>query len=528
MTWVKRAISGVEGGVCGVSSDLRSYRGPWKMIRDLLMSQEPALRFFAGLVYYTLGLSLLLQSRGHSRLRLARSLPWLAGFGILHAVYEWSSAFLLPLRSPVATEAGSLLMIGRTMILALAFLCLFEFGADIVAPLGPRWQWLRPIGLILFLTWGAGAFALGLLSAFPLPQWEGWVEAGARYLLGFPGGLLAAYALRRHTFHLLIPLARPHIIGMLRIAGLAIAAYSLLAGLIGPAVPIFPLNLIHEEAVQNLTGVPVFLLRSLAGIVLVAGILRALEIFEIELSSRLSSLEEAQILASERERMSRELHDRTLQMIYGAGLLVRNIQAQAEPATASALDPVIRLLDQAVQSLREILQELQARPAMASLIDGLERLIREYGLPALMDVQTDWQIPSDAQLPPAQLRHILAIVSEALSNVVRHARARRVHITATLDDGRLQIRIADDGRGFGPEVQPGFGLRNMEERAHLLNGRLEIQSQPGLGTTVILEVPWSGIRREALHRPLVASQPQPEESHWRAPGHPESDPRITQ
>ncbi len=498
------------------------------MIRDLWTSQEPALRFFAGLVYYTLGLILLLQSRGHSRLRLARSLPWLAGFGMLHAMYEWGGALLFSPGISGVEEAVDLLLIGRMMLLALAFLCLFEFGADIVAPLGPHWKWLRPAGLFLFLFWGMGALGLGLFLAYPLQEWARWVEAGARYLLGFPGGLLAAYALRRHTFHLLIPLARPHIIGMLRTAGLAIFAYSLLAGLIGPAVPVFPLDQINEEILQGLTGVPVFLLRSLAGIVLVGGMLRALEIFEIELSSRLSSLEEAQILASERERMSRELHDRTLQMIYGAGLLVRNIQAQAEPAIANALNPVVRLLDQAVQSLREILQELQARPAMANLIDGLERLIREYGLPALMDVETDWQIPADAQLPPAQLRHILAIVSEALSNVVRHARARRVRITATLHDGQLQIRIADDGRGFGPEAQPGFGLRNMEERAHLLNGRLEIMSQPGLGTTVLLEVPWSGIRREALYRPLMAGQSQSDEGQRRAPSHPEADPRITQ
>lgn len=493
------------------------------MIRDLLFGQEPALRFFAGLVYYTLGLLLILQSRGHSRLRLARSLPWLAGFGILHAIYEWSGVLLIPSTSALAEGALDLLRIGRIMLLTLAFLCLFEFGADIVAPLGPHWQWLRPLGLALFLLWGAGALALSFSLPSSLPQWERWVEAGARYLLGFPGGLLTAYALRRHTFHLLVPLVRPHIVGMLRTAGLAIAAYSVLAGLIGPAVPLFPFHQINEESVQALTGMPVFLLRSLAGIVLVGGMLRALEIFEIELSSRLSSLEEAQILASERERMSRELHDRTLQMIYGAGLLLRNIQAQAEPSTATALDPVVRLLDQAVQSLREILQELQARPAMASLVDGMERLIREYGLPALMDVKTEWHISPDTQLPPAQLRHILAIVSEALSNVVRHARARRVHITAALQDGWLQIRIADDGRGFSPDVQPGFGLRNMEERAHLLNGRLEIRSQPGAGTTVILEIPWAGIRREDLRRPLGIGQPQPEEEPRRPPRDPEAD-----
>lgn len=489
------------------------------MLHDLFQNQEPALRFFAGLVYYTLGLILILQSRGHSRLRLARSLPWLAGFGFLHALYEWS-AVLLPAGLAAGGEAVDLLRIGRAMVLALAFLWLFEFGADIVAPLGPRWQQLRLAGLALFMAWGGGAFLLGIASPSSLDMWSRWVEVGARWLLGLPGGLLAAYALRRHTFHLLIPLARPHIVNMLRMAGLAIAAYSLLAGLVGPALPMAPLDRWNEEALQGLLGFPFFLLRSLAGIILVGGMLRALEIFEIELSNRLGILEEAQILASERERISRELHDRTLQMIYGAGLLVRNVQAQAEPPTAAALNPVVRLLDQAVGSLREILQELQSRPAMASLTDGIERIIREYGLPALVDVETDWQIPPDAQLPPAQLRHILAIVSEALSNVVRHARARQVRITAALRDGRLQIRIADDGRGFGPEVQPGFGLRNMEERAHLLNGHLEIQSRPGAGTTVILEVPWLGIRREDLHRPLGAGQPQSEKEGRSAPGGP--------
>lgn len=410
------------------------------------------------------------------------------------------------------------------MTLALAFLCLFEFGADIVAPLGPRWRWLRSLGWGLFLTWGSVALLLSLLPQ-PLPAWRMGIEAAARLLLGFPGGMLTAYALRRHTFHLLVPLARPHIISMLRMAGLAIAAYSVLAGLIGPAEIFPPLS---EATLERFLGVPVFLLRSLAGIVLVGGMLRALEIFEIELSSRLGSLEEAQILASERERMSRELHDRTLQMIYGAGLLLRNLQTQMEPAQAATLDPVIRMLDQAVQSLREILQEWQARPAMASLVDGMERLIREYGLPALMDVETDWQIPADAQLPPTQLRHILAIVSEALSNVVRHARARRVRIAAALKDGRLQIRIADDGRGFGPEAQPGFGLRNMEERAHLLNGRLEIQSQPGVGTTVILEIPWGGIRRGDLYRPLWSGQPQPEEQEGRPGGHVEANQEVAE
>jgi len=149
----------------------------------------------------------------------------------------------------------------------LAFLCLFEFGADIVAPLGPRWRWLRSLGWGLFLTWGSVALLLSLFPQ-PLSTWQMGIEAAARLLLGFPGGMLTAYALRRHTFHLLVPLARPHIISMLRMAGLAIAAYSVLAGLIGPAEIFPPLS---EATLERFLGVPVFLLRSLAGIVLVGG-----------------------------------------------------------------------------------------------------------------------------------------------------------------------------------------------------------------------------------------------------------------
>jgi two-component system sensor histidine kinase UhpB len=88
---------------------------------------------------------------------------------------------------------------------------------------------------------------------------------------------------------------------------------------------------------------------------------------------------------------------------------------------------------------------------------------------------------------------VLRIAQEALQNALRHANAGRVDVTLGADDGRLRVAVADDGVGFDPD-EPGLrsrrlGLTSMEERARALGGTLSIESRPGAGTTIVLEVP---------------------------------------
>jgi chemotaxis family two-component system sensor kinase Cph1 len=94
------------------------------------------------------------------------------------------------------------------------------------------------------------------------------------------------------------------------------------------------------------------------------------------------------------------------------------------------------------------------------------------------------------RLPPAAETALYRIVQEALTNIVKHAQARRVSILLTLMEGRAAAVIEDDGRGFDTAAEhEGLGLLGIRERLQLLGGRLTIESSPTSGTTLRAEVP---------------------------------------
>jgi two-component system, NarL family, sensor kinase len=97
-------------------------------------------------------------------------------------------------------------------------------------------------------------------------------------------------------------------------------------------------------------------------------------------------------------------------------------------------------------------------------------------------------------LPPAIDIGLYRIAREALTNVARHAQASRASVRLERTDGTIRMRITDDGRGFDlADVEPGhFGLIGATERARLLGGMLHVDSRPGAGTTIEIEVPYRG------------------------------------
>jgi signal transduction histidine kinase len=82
----------------------------------------------------------------------------------------------------------------------------------------------------------------------------------------------------------------------------------------------------------------------------------------------------------------------------------------------------------------------------------------------------------------------MAVLQEALANIVRHAHARHVTISAACQDNRLRLAVSDDGIGLPEQVSDGYGLRNMRERAALLHGELQVE-QLSHGTRVTLDIP---------------------------------------
>lgn len=464
-------------------------------LREFFLINRPLVFFVYGLVFFVLGLAITLQSRRHSRLTLARHLPWLALFGFIHSLHEWGDVFIPIQAAYLPPPFINLLIAIQLGLLSLSFACLFQFGVNLLRPMPRRWAWLRWLPAGVLLLWSLAA--LVWLTAVPvsLPEWYLLGNIWTRYLIGFPGAALAAYGLRRQATQLIAPFREPQILKMLYLAGLALAAYAVISGLIVPPGPYFPANWLNTALLENWLAVPIPVFRSLLGLTLTVAIIRTLEIFDLEIDRRLSSMEEAQILAAEREHLGRDLHDHTLQSVYAAGLMLNAARSTPclieDSAAAENLAQAASTLDHAVTGIRRHIAELRTQSGSLNLAEGVAQLVQESALSSMGQVDLKLDLPQEQLLTPRQVRHLLAITGEALSNIARHAQARRVQLSIRASEETLTLDIVDDGHGIPADFVAGYGLRNMRDRARLLEGHLDIQSRPGHGTHLQLTIPYN-------------------------------------
>jgi len=463
-------------------------------LSEFLAANRDLILFIYGQVFFIMGVAIAFQSRRYSRLDLARSLTWLAVFGLIHGLYEWGDIFIPIQARFVAEPLVRLMQFAHVFMLGASFACLVEFGISLLrAFLKPaaaeRLRWV-PLGMLGL--WFGGSVFLVLPFAQDFVTWQRISNALARYFIGLPGALLAAYGLRRHAVERIAALRVPAIVNALRVAGIALLVYGFFGGFIGPPVPFFPGNLVNTAMFQDSLGIPVTLFRSLSGFVLAVSIIRALEVFELETQRMVESMEQQQILATERERIGRDLHDGAIQLVYTAGLLVESAKVLATPQTAVAnrLEKAETVLNDAVTALRRNLGELRPAPSAATLLAALQTMANDPRFASFVEVKLVYGLSADDKLAPERADHISTIVTEALSNVVRHAGARHVTIGVTREVERLRVTVQDDGAGLPRELSAGYGLRNMRDRARLLGGTLDVGDAGRRGTRVTLDVPW--------------------------------------
>ncbi len=453
-------------------------------MNDFFTHNRPIILFAYGQVFFILGLAIFLQSRRHSRLRLARDLRWLAAFGLLHGLHEWGWVFI-PMQSEYLSEHSiTLLHLVQLMLLAASFSCLLVFGSLTVTP-------HRPVltGLAVGLTSGwIVIFSTACLTR--LFSDEAWYRTGAiwaRYLIGFPGAILAAWGLYTRAQTEVIHLSERHIYRTLQIAGVSLIAYAFWAGLIVREASFFPASVLNQTAVEARLTIPIEVFRSICGLVLTVSMIRALELFDIEVDRMIESMEIERIQAEERDRIGQEIHDGAIQAIYSAGLLVKSAQQHADGNTnvAVRLERAQQVLDSAVTDLRQYMIALRAEQPLETLAEGLRRLAGDPRFSSLLDIQV--QAEDTIKLTPTQVGYALSIVQESLANAARHAHARHVTICLCQQPEGVSLGIEDDGRGFDQAaVVPGLGLRAMRDRARLLGHPLDIRSQPGKGTIITL------------------------------------------
>jgi signal transduction histidine kinase len=198
-------------------------------------------------------------------------------------------------------------------------------------------------------------------------------------------------------------------------------------------------------------------------------------------------------IVAERNRLALELHDAVSQKLFG---LVLNAEAagtllERNPgAAAEQLAKLQALAQEALDELRSLVFELRPpdleRDGLGGALRKHVELLRRLGQQEI-ELALDGELPTEA----TRDREILRIAQEALQNALRHARAERIAVRVSAQDGRLLLEVEDDGVGFEPDAAEArsrrLGLTSMEERARRLGGTLEIHSAPNAGTTIRLE-----------------------------------------
>jgi len=222
--------------------------------------------------------------------------------------------------------------------------------------------------------------------------------------------------------------------------------------------------------------------------------LRASEEQLRSLAKRLAQSEE-----TERQRLSRELHDRTGQELAALGISLNLLRGQlAEeglPEAADRLDDALDQVEQTARHVRDLMSDL--RPAV----------LDDYGVPAALrwyadqftkrtgvslDVAEHGEVP---RMPRDLETALFRIAQEALTNVAKHARAKKATVSLSATERGVEMAVTDDGAGFDVDEQARsteggrWGMVTMRERALAVGGSLQVESKPGKGTRVTAEVP---------------------------------------
>jgi signal transduction histidine kinase len=267
---------------------------------------------------------------------------------------------------------------------------------------------------------------------------------------------------------------------------LVAAGWGVLPGILAALASVLAFDFFHVEPTLELT------LGSHADSLFAFAIVAIVAVFVASLTARVRVAEEreraraqahvrlVEAADQERRRVVRDLHDGAQQRLVHAVITLKLARRALEEGSGDAGELVGEGLGQAeaaVSALRELAHGiLPAVLTRGGLRAGVESLTTRVSLPVAVDVCSD-------RFPPAIEATAYFVVSEALTNAVKHSDADRAEVRAWTEDGSLRVEVQDDGHG-GARLDRGSGLLGLEDRLTALDGELQLRSPPGGGTLV--------------------------------------------
>lgn len=286
---------------------------------------------------------------------------------------------------------------------------------------------------------------------------------------------------------------------------LAVAIVSLIALSLSMWRIVRPLQALGERAIRVAWGDFEAIRAPVGGVEEIRDLQRALQDMAEQIRRYQSGMQHyiaamTQAQEEERLRLARELHDETIQSLVVLAQRIRMLELALPPteeaqAAREHLQALAAMIRQTLQGIRRLIQDL--RPLYLEelgLVPALEALVRS--IPA-QDLEISLEVEGEERrLSPEVELAVYRIAQAALSNIVRHARARHARLHLAFGPDGVTLTVEDDGQGFEPPELPGdlalrghFGLTGMYERARRLGGHFSIRSAPGQGTRIVVFLP---------------------------------------
>ena len=469
--------------------------------QDFFVVHSTEVFFVYGLAFFLMGFAIALQSKSSSDIPLAKSLKYLALFGFFHGFVEWGMMFLRLQRELVAINNYENFIVFKTLLNSLSFMFLFIFGTKLLTETKRRWRSMNYIPIVLFSFW---LVIYVLSSFFYYDDFRLWINASntwSRYLLAFPGSIVAAYAI-----YLQIPILNEKRFhtppSLLKKFSLVFLGYALAGGLIVPEANFFPASIVNIDSFFAITGIPIYLFRAICGIFMAYYAVHILRIFKQDFQQQLAQAQVLNSIYNERERFSRDLHDGVIQSIYGVGLYLENatISIDQEPEKAKSHIQVVTVkLNDIISQMRNYIGDLHGHSNKngETLLASLYEIVHDFKDHSGIAVSFDHeQITNTHNISEEVSKNIELIAFELLTNVIKHASATIVKIELKDTNNVLSLVISDNGKGFNKKSCQRLqskgerqGLKNIQQRARMLGGTLLVNSKIGKGTTVDIQIP---------------------------------------
>jgi signal transduction histidine kinase len=192
----------------------------------------------------------------------------------------------------------------------------------------------------------------------------------------------------------------------------------------------------------------------------------------------------------ERMEIGRDLHDNINQLLITSRLYLGRALSKTPPSL-SFTEAAYDLIEKAIEEIKNVSIALSSTSLEEeNLISSLEELIGQVINDGSIRVEKDFALPDESLIEAKVKVTIFRIVQEQISNIIKHAEAKKIFLQLGFADNHLQLLIRDDGKGFAPaERKQGLGFQNMKTRVATMDGTITIDSSPGDGCTIEVRIP---------------------------------------